>query len=116
MRRRLFIAMGLSVGGLLTLLVVAPVVAQQKDEKSASEVRVEGNVHMIDIKTKTVTVRLTGKPDRREVVYSDTTAFTFRNKPSKLEEVKEGRRVICVGKLNDKNQLVAKQIEVRDEK
>jgi hypothetical protein len=61
-----------------------------------------------------VTVRLRGKPDQRQVIYDDKTAFTFRNKPATLDEVKEGRRVIAVGKNNDKNQLIATRIDIRD--
>jgi hypothetical protein len=48
------------------------------------------------------------------VVFNEKTAFTFRNKPATVEELKEGRRVIVVGQPNDKNQLVATRIDVRD--
>jgi len=90
--------------------------AQQKEEKpAAKEERVEGNVHMINSTTKTVTVTLRGKGSTRDVVYSDATKFTFRNKGATLDDVKEGRHVICLGKSNDKNQLLATRIDVRDE-
>ena len=115
MGRRLFIAIGLFSGLVLALPVVE---AWQKDAKTAAgkQDRIDGSVHMIDTATKVVTVRLQAKPDQRQVIYDDKTAFTYRNKPSKLEEVKEGRRVIVVGKFNDKGQLVATRIDVRDEK
>jgi hypothetical protein len=113
MGRRLFIAIGLFLGIVLTLPVLE---ATQKDTKTAAgrQDRIDGSVHMIDKTTKVVTVRLRGKPDSREVIYDDKTAFTFRNKPSTLDEVKEGRRVIVVGKFNDKTQLVATRIDVRE--
>lgn len=117
MRRRVFIAIGLCVGVLMAGSVVVPLEAQKKEEKpSASSDRVEGNVQSIDKATKTVAVRLRGKTTSQDVVFSDTTSFTFRNKPATLEEVKDGRHVICLGKLNDKNQLIATRIDVRDEK
>jgi hypothetical protein len=69
---------------------------------------------MFDKATKVLTVRLRGKPMQREVVVDDKTAFTFRNKAATIEELKEGRRVIVLGKPNDKNQLVATRVDVRD--
>jgi Cu/Ag efflux protein CusF len=113
MGRRLFIAMGLFFGVVLALPALE---ARQKDSKTASgqQDRIDGNVHMIDKTTKIVTVKLRGQTTQREVIYDDKTAFTFRNKPSTLDEVKEGTRIIAVGKNNDKNQLVATRIEVRE--
>jgi hypothetical protein len=102
-------------------IIVAPLTvtltAQQKEGKgkdTAKLERVEGNVHMVDKATKTVTVTLRGKTNTREVVYSDSTKFTFRNKAGTVDEVKDGRHVICLGKSNDKNQLLATRIDVRD--
>ena len=114
MGRRLFIATGLFLGVVLTLPALE---ARQKDAKTAAgkQDRIDGSVHMLDKATKIVTVRLRAKQATREVIYDDKTAFTFRNKPSTLDEVKEGRRVIVVGKHNDKNQLIATRIDVRDE-
>ena len=116
MRRRLSIAMALCLGISLAPFVITTVGAQQKEGKdTAKQERAEGNVQMIDTATKTVTVTLRGKTTQRHVVYNESTKFTFRNKPSSFEEVKDGRHVICVGKMNDKNQLIATQIDVRDE-
>jgi hypothetical protein len=116
MRRCVCIAMALSLGIWLAPLVVTASASEQKEggKEPANQDRVEGNVHMIDKATKTVTVTLRGKGSERQVVYSDTTQFTFRNKPSTLDEVKDGRHVICLGKTNDKNQLIATRIDVRD--
>lgn len=33
-----------------------------------------------------------------------------------VEELKDSRNVICLGRLNDKKQLIATRIDVRDEK
>jgi len=116
MRSRLSIAMGLFLMIMLTLFVVTPVDAQQKEGKGTTtkEDRLDGTVHMIDKDTKTVTVRLRGKTTQRQVVYNESTKFTYRNKPGSLDDVKDGRRVICLGKTNDKNQLIATRIDIRD--
>jgi hypothetical protein len=117
MRRRLSIAMvvclGISVASLAGTLA-AQEKKEDKDKDTAKLERVEGNVHMIDKATKTVTVTLRGKTSTREVVYGDKTMFTFRNKTATADEVQDGRHVICLGKTNDKNQLVAARIDVRD--
>jgi hypothetical protein len=102
--------------GIWLLPLVATAATQKEGKEAAKPDRVEGNVQQIDKATKTVTVTLRGKPMQRQVVYSDSTKFTFRNKPSTIDELKDGRHVICLGKTNDKNQLIAARIDVRDEK
>lgn len=116
MKRRWFIGMGLMLGSLLILPAIATGEAEQKDSKTAAgkQDRIDGTIHMMDKATKMVTVRLRGKTEQRQVIYDDKTAFTFRNKPGTLDELKDGRRVIVVGKHNDKNQLMATRIDVRD--
>jgi cytochrome c-type biogenesis protein CcmE len=119
MRRRLSVAMVVCLGICVAPLAIT-VAAQQKEGKAADKKetakleRVEGNVHMIEKATKTVTVSLRGKTSTKDVVYSDSTKFTFRNKDASVDELKEGRHVICQGKTNDKNQLIATRIDVRD--
>jgi hypothetical protein len=116
MRRRLSLALVVWLG--ICLVPLALTAAQKKEGEGkapAKETRVEGNVHMIDAAKKTVTVTLRGKTSTQEVVYSDGTKFTFRNKPSTVAEVKDGRHVICLGAVNDKNQLIATRIDVRDQ-
>jgi S-adenosylmethionine hydrolase len=118
MRRRLFVGIELCLGIALMLFLAAPATAQEKESKSsatkAKETRIDGSVHMIDTKTNTITVTLRGKTSQKEVVYNDKTQFTFRNKPSTFAEVKEGRRVIVLGTTNDKMQLVATRVDIRD--
>ena len=108
MRNRLIVAMGFCLAIAFTLSGIS-VAAQEKPD------RVEGNVQAIDKATSTVTVTLRGKGSTVQVIFSDKTEFTFRNKASSVDEVKVSRHVICVGKLNDKNQLLATRIDVRDE-
>jgi hypothetical protein len=109
----------LSLGGLLALFMTFSATAQeQKAEKSpkaktakAAVDRLSGRIQMINKETSTITIeRGTMK---RAVLFSSDTKITYLNKPSTMEEVKEGRRVICLGKFNDKAQLVAVRIDVR---
>ena len=113
MGRRLFIAMGLCLGVALALPALE---ARQNDTKTAKpkQDRIDGIIQLLDKPTKTVTVRLRDKQQQQQVIYDEKTAFSFRNKPATFDEVKEGRRIIALGKINDKNQLIATRIDVRD--
>ena len=111
MRRRFSICMGLLFGFLLTLAVATEAKAQ---DKAAKEDRLTGSIHMINKDTSTVTIRRGNV--QRQIIYSADTKITYRNKPSTMDEVKEGRRVIALGKFNDKTQLVATRIDVREGK
>ena len=119
MTHRLFVGMGLCLAVALTLSA-GPAAAQEKkaapEKKAASKLtRVEGNVQSIESATKMVTVRPRGKTNMVPVLFSDKTLFTFRNKAGSVDQVKDGVHVICLGTYNDKQQLIASRIDVRDE-
>jgi hypothetical protein len=106
---------GLSLGVLLSLLFAVSVfAADDKAAKPAKPDRLDGRIQMINKDSSTIT--LEKGTIKRQVVYSGDTKFTYRNKPSSMDEVKEGRRVIVLGKFNDKAQLVATRIDVREGK
>jgi hypothetical protein len=116
MRRRL-LAIGLCLGVAVAAASVTPVVAQEKKPTATAKVkedRIDGTVKGVDKKTKTILVRLRGKGTSEDVIYDDATKFTFRNKAATLDDVKDERRVICLGKKNDKGQFAATRIDVRD--
>lgn len=116
MSRRLSIAMALFLGVMLTVSLAASVQGQPKEAKgkaAAKQDRLDGTVQTIDKATKTFTLRPTGSSTLRQVVYTESTKFTVRNKPGSLDEVEIGRRVISLGKFNDKGQLIAARIDVR---
>lgn len=113
MRRTVSIATGLFVGVVLTLSVATQAYAKDK-KASTKEDRLSGTIHMINKDTKTIT--LTKGTLQRQVVYNDDTKFTYRNKPGSFDDVKEGRRVICLGHFNDKTQLEATRVDVREGK
>jgi len=122
MTRRLVIVLGVCLA--IGLAWSAPAAAQDKSKAKAKteekgkaksdEQRVEGTVQAIDKATKTIQVRMRGKTASRPVTYTAATKFTFRNKTATLDDVKDGRRVICLGKPDGKN-WVASRVDVRDE-
>ena len=81
--------------------------------------RLEGRVQMInwDTSTATVGVHVTSQTSRvpRFVVFGDATKFTYRNEPSSVEMLKEGRRVICLGKFDESGKFMAGRIDIRTE-
>lgn len=106
------ILLWLSLGVLLAVFLVSQGLAQEKKKAAQpKEDRVSGTVQMINKDTSTITVRRGNL--QRQVIYNADTKFTKVNKPGSLDEVKEGARVICLGKYNDKVQLVATRIDVR---
>jgi hypothetical protein len=117
MTRRSSVAVALGACLVATLFLMPVSAVQDKDAKgsAAKESRIDGTIQSLDKGTKTIVVRLRGKGDTKQVVYADSTKFTFRNKAATIDDVKDGRRVICVGTYNDKNKLIATRVDVRDE-
>ncbi len=105
------ILMWLSLAVLLSLFLASQGLAQKKKVAKVKEDRVSGTVQMINKDTSTITVRSGNL--QRQVVYSADTKFTKVNKPGSLDEVKEGVRVICLGKYDEKVRLIATRVDVR---
>ncbi len=103
------------VMGLVCLIALVPGVYAQatKDAKSGLD-RIEGYVVTIDKEKSALTVRQkSGTNIVWNVAYNADTKFTYRNAVSKVDEVKDGRRVIILGKFDAKNVLQATRIDVR---
>ena len=94
---------------MLTLAVIAS--AQDQRTISTKEDRLSGTVHAIDKDASAIIIRQ-GAIQRR-VVYNAETKFTIQNKPGSIDDVIVGRRVTCLGSLNDKSQLMATHVDVR---
>ena len=100
------------LGIVLSLLLVTGVSAQEeKKTTKAKPDRVTGTIQLLNKDTKTLTVQRDNQ--FRQVVWTDETKITFQNKNATFDEVQQGRRVICLGTFNDKQQLVATRIDVR---
>ncbi len=102
------------MGIILCLVLVFTVSAADKAAKAKAPKldRLDGRIQMINKDTKTITLDVKGI--KRQVVYSDATKYTFRNKPGTTDDVKEGKRAIVLGKFNDKTQLEATRIDIRE--
>src|SRR6058998_3234447 len=95
-----------------SLVLAAPLMAQADEAKKPGKVppiRIEGTVVLISKDTSRITVQQHGNV-RRTVLYDEKTRFTFRNKPGSIDQLKEGIRVICLGKENDKKDYLATRI------
>lgn len=114
MRRRL-VMVGLFAGLLLmpSWSAAAQAGAAQEKKPGAKEQRVSGTVRLLDKTAKTFTVQQRNRIER-QVIYSDTTKFTVRNKPGSVDDLKEGVRVIVLGTANEKKQVVARRLDVRN--
>ena len=98
--------------GVFLLLSLAVMANAQDQKTSTKEDRLSGTVHRIDKDTSTIIIRKGAV--QRTVVYNAETKFTIQNKPDgSVDDVIVGRRVICLGKFNDKAQLLATRVEVR---
>jgi hypothetical protein len=108
MERRLPLLLALLLGVALAA-PTAPSYAQDKTKED----RVTGTVQLV--KKDTMTILVTGEAGsaQQQVVYNAETKVTKNNKPGSIDDVSTGKRVICLGKLNDKGQLVARHIDLR---
>lgn len=101
-------------GGLVLGLWLAFAAATAAQTRSAAKVdRLSGRIQMIEKSTSTITLT-TRNNIRRMVVYGPETKVTYRNQPGSMDQVQEGRRVIVLGTFNEKAQLVATRIDVRE--
>ncbi len=113
---RRFSVLALLGAAFLCLAVAVPVLAQKKAGKKgdSKDQRLDGRVVMVNKDTSTITVRDRRTNAQRQVVYDASTRFTFRNKEGKLDDVKDGIRVICLGKFDDKARLMASRVDIRE--
>jgi cytochrome c-type biogenesis protein CcmE len=114
-RRTLSIAIVVLLGLGLSLTLLAQVPAQEKKTTTpAKGDRVSGMVQSIDKQTSTITVRKNNTD--RFVIYSEQTKFTKQNKPASVQDLKERQRIVCMGRFDEKNRLVATRIDIRRER
>jgi hypothetical protein len=75
----------------------------------------EGRIVRIDTEKKTFEMRQSGPSSVMWTVsWNDKTAFTYRNEASSLDDLKNGRRVICLGTFGETSKMEAKRVDVRD--
>jgi len=96
----------------LTLVLGAGLYAQVKKDSKTGLDRIEGTIQSMSKDKNTLSIVQTGSRATWKVVYNDQTKFTMRNAPAKLDDLKDGQRVICLGKY-EKDELVASRIDIR---
>jgi len=92
-------------------LAAVGVAAQEKKQKAAKEDRLSGMVEGIDKDASKMTVRKGNV--RKTVIWNNDTKWTKGTDKAELEDFKDGDRVICMGKFDDKGNLVATRIDLR---
>jgi hypothetical protein len=82
--------------------------------------RIEGTVVSLNREAATITLRQRSRTNMAWTVhYDDATSFSYRNTITSLEDVKHGRRIICLGRYEEKDgkrQLTAVVVDVRSGK
>ncbi len=113
MRRSMLTTLALCLG-VLVAIAVGPAAAK---DKKAKEGQLTGTVHMMNKDTSTISVRKGAV--ERQVVYNADTKWMYGtqadNKPSSLDNLKEGWYVNCKGTF-DGVKLVAKACRFRETK
>ena len=113
MKSRIPVVAALVLG--LTLLTAAGVWAQMKKDPKTGLDRIEGTIQSINKEKSTLTVRQSGGGNPVWLVlYNAKTAFSMRNEKAKMEDLKDGLRVIVLGKFAD-DTLTAARIDIRTE-
>ncbi len=100
----------------LTLVASAGLYAQVKKDKATGLDRIEGTVQAINKDKSTIMVKQGGTVNPVwQVIYDAKTKVTMLNKAAKLEDLKDGMRVIVLGKA-EKETMTASRIEIRTAK
>jgi hypothetical protein len=115
MKIRFYGLAGLYFAVLLVFVLAFNLAAKDKTQKQSN---IQGRVQMIDKDSNTITVEK--GTVRRQVVVSPDTKFMYGhsndNKPSSLDQIKEGHYISCSGMYSDKTKLTAKECLHRETK
>jgi hypothetical protein len=100
----------------LTLVLNIGLFAQVKKDPKSGLDRLEGTVQAINKDKSTLTLVQSGATKASwQVAYNDQTKYTMKNQPAKAADLKEGLRVIILGKF-EKEIMTAARIDIRTEK
>jgi hypothetical protein len=105
---------------LLSSLLLAATVRAQAQPQGGGLYRIEGTVIAVNKEASTITIRQRSRTNMAWTVhYTDATSFSYRNTATSLEDVKNGRRVICLGRYEQKgakNEMTAVVVDGRSGK
>jgi hypothetical protein len=82
-------------------------------QKALSEDRVSGTIARSNKDKSTLVVKEQRSEIERTVFYNDSTKWTKGKETADMKEFKDGARVICLGKLNEKGELAATRIDLQ---
>jgi hypothetical protein len=109
-----------SFAGMVTLLLVfslafAPGLFSQIKQNSDKLDSIEGIVQSIDKVKMTLVIREKGTSNLDyTITFTDKTLYTYRNGPAKIEDLKDGSRVVAIGKAEGANKLAAARFDIRE--
>ncbi len=100
---------------LISSLMLAPgLFSQIKNDPKTKMDSIEGTVQSIDKAKMTMVIRQRGTSNLDyTIIYNDKTAYTYRNGPAKVEDVKDGVRIVVLGKAEGATKLNAARIDIR---
>ncbi len=98
-------------------LVLAPgLFSQIKTDPESKLDRIEGTVMSIDKAKNTMVIRQRGTANLDYTIsFNEKTIYTLRNQPAKAEDVKDGVRIVALGKAEGANKLAAARIDIRQQ-
>ena len=105
-----------AIGVFFVLVLGTALAVQIKKDAETGLDRLEGRVTTVNKDTSTLTIKVTGSNASWQIGYSSETKFTARNKPASIAEVKDGARIICLGKSDSPSRLNAVRIDIRTDK
>jgi hypothetical protein len=102
---------------LLSSLLPASTATAQAKPEGGGLYRLEGTVIAVNKEASTITIRQRSRTNMAWTIhYTDATDFSYRNSKASLEDVRNGRRLICLGRFEEKggkNVMTAVVIDVR---
>jgi Cu/Ag efflux protein CusF len=112
MKPRFAVVVAVCACAALILVSAAQMLAQEK-KSAATPAQYSGVIKNLDKNAKTFMLHSTTMTAGIQVKYTDKTKFTFRNKPSSIDELKEGRRVMVLIDPAQKKEMIALRVDFR---
>ena len=86
-------------GALVVLVWIVPAAGLSLQQQPPRKIeRITGKIQKLDQETKTISLVLRSKLVR-PVVYTGTTTFAYRKKTATVDDVRNGRKLTCLGNL-----------------
>ena len=98
----------------LSLVLGAGLFAQIKQDTQTKLDRIEGLVQSIDKAKSTFSIQQMDTTQALwKITFDEKTKFTYRNNASSVADLKQGLRVVCLGKAGATGNLKAERVDMR---